>query len=263
MPNLKILYAASEIAPFVTTSSVAPFFRKLTQAMQHKVDLRILVPKFGTINTRKYNLHEVVRLSNIDIPIGEDLQTISVRVTSIQGIRLQVYFMDNELYFSRKHVFRDAASNFFEDNDERLIFMCKSILETIKHLNWTPDIIHCHDWITSLVPYYLQQSAATDPTLKDIKVIFNLYNTAFPETLHADFVQKAGIADIAQSYPSIGFNELMQIGAEYADVVAHSETTPLPETLTERITKDIRCINDDDEGIAQYHQIYQTLHSPV
>lgn len=264
MPKLKILYIASEITPFVNTSSVAPFFRKLTQAMQHKVDLRILVPKFGTINVRKHNLHEVVRLSNIEIPVGEERHTISVKVTSIPGIRLQVYFIDNEQYFTRKHIFRDADAKFFEDNDERLIFICRSVLETIRNLNWIPDIVHCHDWITSLIPYYLKKSQETDPTLQAIKVVFNLYNTTFSETMPADFAQKAGIADISTPYPVIGFNELIQLGTQYADVVAHSESIPLPHTITDFITKEIRHINaDDEEGIAQYHQMYQDLKNTV
>jgi len=263
MSKLKILYAASEIAPFLTTSSVAPWVRKLTQAMQHDVDLRILVPKFGVIHERKHNLHEVVRLSNITIPVGDDLKTISVKVASIPGIRLQVYFLSNEEYFSRKYIFRDAASKFFEDNDERLIFICKSVLETIKNLNWIPDIVHCHDWMTSLIPYYIKKSATQEPTFQDIKIIFNTYNTIFPEVLRAEFAEKASLEDKYKIYPNMGFNELIQLGAEYADVVANSEPTPLPQEITDRITKEIHYIDPDDSGIEQYYQIYQELKNTI
>ena len=226
------------------------------------MDIRILVPKFGAINARKHNLHEVVRLSNVDIQIGDELQTISVKVTSIPGIRLQVYFIDNEQYFGRKFIFRDQASEFFEDNPERLIFICRGVLETIKNLNWIPDIVHCHDWITSLIPFYLKKSAETNPALENIKVIFNVYNTIFPEKFHENFTQTAGIQDISNG-DTIGFHELIQLGTQYADVVAHSETALDFSKFTTDLQKNILHINADDEGIDQYYKIYQNLSNPL
>jgi starch synthase len=268
MSSLRVLYVASEIAPFLNTSSVASFVGKLAPAMQEKnVDIRILVPRFGVISERKNKLHEVVRLSGISIKVGDDTQNLSVKVTAIPGTRIQVYFIDNELYFHRKFVFKDKEDKFFEDNAERLIFICKGALETVKNLNWIPDIVHCHDWITSLIPLYLKTSFQQDPIFQRTKVVFNMYNTAFPEKLHASFTQKAstqGIPqDLLQAHPTVGFAELMQIGAQYADMVVQSEELNIDSLSKLLAEKGIPHIHNDEEGITAYHQIYQQLKALV
>ncbi len=268
MSSLRILYVASEIAPFLNTSSVASFVGKLAPAIQEKnVDIRILVPRFGVISERKNKLHEVVRLSGISIKVGDDIQNLSVKVTAIPGTRIQVYFIDNELYFHRKFVFKDKEDNFFEDNAERLIFICKGALETVKNLNWIPDIVHCHDWITSLIPLYLKTSFQQDPIFQHTKVVFNMYNTAFPEKFHASFTQKASTQnmpkDLLAAHPTVGFAELMQLGAQYADVVVRAEefkNSSLTKLLAE---KEIPHIHNDEEGITAYHQIYQQLKGSI
>ena len=137
MSNLRILYVASEINPFLKTSGVAEFVRKLPQAMQEKgMEIRILVPRFGTINERKNRLHEVVRLSGINISIGDDEKPLIIKVASIPNAKLQVYFIDNEDYFKRKATLTDEEGNLFPDNDERAIFFAKGVIETVKKLNW-------------------------------------------------------------------------------------------------------------------------------
>ena len=156
MSKLRILYVASEINPFLQTSAVADFVRKLPQAMQERgMEIRILVPRFGLINERKNRLHEVVRLSGINIAVGEEEKPLVIKVASIPNAKLQVYFIDNEDYFHRKSVFFDKNDNFYKDNDERAIFFCKGVLETVKKLGWAPDIVHCNDWMTSLIPLYI------------------------------------------------------------------------------------------------------------
>lgn len=268
MSSLRVLYVASEIAPFLNTSSVASFVGKLAQAMQEKnVDIRILVPRFGVISERKNKLHEVVRLSGISIKVGDDTQNLSVKVTAIPGTRIQVYFIDNELYFHRKFIFKDKEDNFFEDNAERLIFICKGALETVKNLNWIPDIVHCHDWITSLIPLYLKTSFQKDPIFQRTKVVFNMYNTGFPEKFHTRFNQQAsaqGIpSDLLIPHLTVGFPELMQLGAQYADIVVRSEkikNASLNKLLAE---KEIPHIHNNEEGITAYHQIYQQLKDSI
>src|SRR3954468_13862980 len=141
MSKLRILYVASEINPFLQTTQVADFVRKLPQAMQEMgMEIRILVPRFGLINERKNRLHEVVRLSGINIAVGDDEKPLVIKVASIPNAKLQVYFIDNEDYFQRKSVFVDKNNNFHQDNDERAIFFCKGVLETVKKLGWQPDI---------------------------------------------------------------------------------------------------------------------------
>jgi starch synthase len=257
---LRVLYVASEIAPFLNTSSVAGFVRKLAPATQNKnVDIRILVPRFGLISERRNRLHEVVRLSGINIQVGQQAHPLSVKVTTIPGTRIQVYFIDNETYFQRKFVFKDEKGLFFADNDERLIFVCKGTLETVKNLNWVPDIVHCHDWITALIPFYLKK----DPFFAATKVLFNLYNTAFEHLFIDDFLAKAdlhGEADSFSSSGAVGFMELIYLGAKYADISIKSETfetTSLNSKLNNK--KTIPHIATDEAGIDLYHKIYKQL----
>jgi starch synthase len=157
MSKLRILYAASEINPFLQTSEVADFIRSIPQVMQERgMEIRILVPRFGTINERKNRLHEVVRLSGINISVGDEEKPLVIKVASIPNAKLQVYFIDNEDYFHRKSVFVDSDNRFHADNDERAIFFCKGVLETVRKLGWAPDIVHCNDWMTSLIPMYMK-----------------------------------------------------------------------------------------------------------
>jgi len=264
MANLRILYIASEIDPFLNTSRVAEFVGKLAPAMQEKeAEIRILVPRFGVINERKNRLHEVVRLSGINIMVGSEEQTLTIKVASIPGSRLQVYFIDNETYFHRKFVFLDKENKLFEDNDERLIFLCKGALETVKNLEWAPDIVHCHDWMTSLVPMYLKTTFKKDPILQNAKVIFNVYNNAFTERFGEDFPKKAkmvGIEDTTLApLACAGFQELISIGIQYADAVVKSEEVYKGDFDLIFAGKDAPYIANNEEGIENYYQLYKKL----
>jgi len=264
MSELKILYVASEIAPFLSMSNVSQFVGTLAPAIQQKgVDIRILVPRFGVINERKNKLHEVVRLSGAIIKIGHESHHLSIKVAAIPGTRIQVYFIDNDAYFTRKHVFKDLEENFFTDNDERLIFVCKGVLETVKNLNWIPHIVHCHDWITSLIPFYIKTSLKNDPIFQHTKVFFNIYNHAFEEVFDTQFAEKArmiGINDkeIAQLSEGIDFVKLMQIAIKYADYVAKSEKILLPNSKIAWL-EEIEFIGNDKAGIDTYYQLYNKL----
>ena len=170
MSKLRILYVAAEINPFLQTTRVAEFVRQLPQAMQERgMEIRIFVPRFGLINERKNRLHEVVRLSGINISVGEEEKPLIIKVASIPNAKLQVYFIDNEDYFHRKSALVDSNNNFHQDNDERAIFFCKGVLETVKKLGWAPDIVHCNDWMTALIPLYLKTTYKKDPIFNNAK----------------------------------------------------------------------------------------------
>src|SRR6188768_1922101 len=197
MSKLRILYVASEINPFLQTSEVADFVRKLPQAMQEKgMEIRILVPRFGIINERKNRLHEVVRLSGINITVGDEEKPLIIKVASIPNAKLQVYFIDNDDYFHRKSVFVDKENNFYDDNDERAIFFCKGVLETVKKLGWAPDIVHCNDWMTSLIPLYMKTRYKKDPIYKDAKSVFTIHTNSFSHKFSNEIIQKAKMMDI-------------------------------------------------------------------
>ncbi len=267
MANLRILYIASEIAPFLNTSQVGEFVGKLAPAIQEKeVEIRILVPRFGVINERKNRLHEVVRLSGSKIMVGKEEQTLTIKVASIPGSRLQVYFVDNEAYFHRKAVFLDAEGHFFLDNEERLIFLCKGALETVKNLEWIPDIIHCHGWMTSLVPLYLKTTFKKDPIFKHAKVLFNIYNDPFVEHFSQDFPEKAKMIGINQDLliplACAGFKDLLKIGIQYADAVIKTEDLKEMDMDWKELLDSKQAmpyIANDQSEIEAYYQIYKQL----
>ncbi|MBR9998024.1 MAG: glycogen/starch synthase [Cyclobacteriaceae bacterium] len=224
MSKLRILYVASEINPFLQTSEVADLVRKLPQAMQERgMEIRILVPRFGLINERKNRLHEVVRLSGINIAVGEEEKPLVIKVASIPNAKLQVYFIDNEDYFHRKSVFYDKQNNFYEDNDERAIFFCKGVIETVKKLGWAPDIVHCNDWMTSLIPMYIKTTYKNDPIFQNTKTVFTVYNNSFEHKFNGDLINKVKMLDIDDSMlsnlESGDFEGFIKIGIEYSDAV--------------------------------------------
>lgn len=192
MAKTKLLFVTHEMSPFLELTKISEITRKLPQAMQEKgFEIRILMPRFGNINERRNRLHEVIRLSGMNIIIDENDNPLIIKVASIPSARMQVYFLDNEEYFQRKYVFRDNNNKFFEDNDERTIFFCKGALETVKKLGWSPDVVHCHGWMSSLVPVYIKTIYKDDPTFKNSKVVYSAYSDSFNEKLNAEFSQKA------------------------------------------------------------------------
>ncbi len=268
MSKFRILYVASEINPFLQTSAVADFVRKLPQAMQERgMEIRILVPRFGLINERKNRLHEVVRLSGINIAVGEEEKPLVIKVASIPNAKLQVYFIDNEDYFHRKSVFFDKEDNFYSDNDERAIFFCKGVLETVKKLGWAPDIVHCNDWVTSLIPMYLKTTYKNDPIFQNTKSIFTIYNNVFSHQFDEDLLDKVKMMDIEDSMldnlKTADFAGFIKTGAEYADAVirAEEEVSESLNGLFTEIEKDkkVDTIEKDDNFLDSYYNLYNEL----
>ena len=267
MSKLRILYVASEINPFLQTSEVADFVRKLPQAMQERgMEIRILVPRFGLINERKNRLHEVVRLSGINITVGDEEKPLVIKVASIPNARLQVYFIDNEDYFQRKHVFLDKENRFYQDNDERTIFFCKGVLETVKKLGWSPDIVHCNDWMTALIPLYLKTTYKNDPMFKDAKSVFSVYNNAFAYRFDDNLVEKAKALDVdddmLKHLQSGDYEGFIRIGCAYADVVVKANedySESLNAILNDLSDKKVDVTEEDDEAAERYYNIYTEL----
>jgi len=268
MSKLRILYVASEINPFLQTSEVANFVRALPQAMQEKgMEIRILVPRFGLINERKNRLHEVVRLSGINISVGEEEKPLIIKVASIPNAKLQVYFIDNEDYFQRKSVFFDKQNKFYEDNDERAIFFCKGVLETVKKLGWAPDVVHCNDWMTSLIPLYLKTTYKNEPLFKETKSVYAIYNNGFSHKFGDDLFDKIKMVDIDDALlaplKSKDYEGFVKLGMEYADVVVKGED--ISESLAAMIQesskeKQFEINSDEQEELFEsYYNIYTDL----
>lgn len=268
MSKLRILYVASEINPFLQTSEVANFLRTLPQAMQERgMEIRILVPRFGLINERKNRLHEVVRLSGINISVGDEEKPLVIKVASIPNAKLQVYFIDNEDYFQRKSVFHDKQERFYEDNDERAIFFCKGVIETVKKLGWAPDIVHCNDWMTSLIPMYLKTTYKNDPLFKDTKSVFGIYSNGFSHTFGDDLLNKVKMVDIDDTIlaplKSKDFTGFIKMGMEYADtVIKGNDVSAELNQLIEDFSKDKKfeiSIEEEQQAHDELYGIYTNL----
>ena len=173
----KVLFVSSEIFPYLPETPVSRMGRFLPQGIQEcKKEIRCFMPRYGCINERKNQLHEVIRLSGMNIIVGDVDRPLVIKVASISAARIQVYFIDNDDFFRRKQIYADENGNFFEDNAERAIFFARGVLETAKKLRWAPDIIHCHGWISHLLPLYLKKAYCEDPIFSSSKVVLSLYD---------------------------------------------------------------------------------------
>ena len=229
----KILYVCQEITPYLPETENSRLCRALTQAMQERGnEIRTFMPRYGCINERRHQLHEVIRLSGMNLIIDDNDHQLIIKVASIPSARVQIYFIDNDDYFSRKAVLTDAEGNYFADNDERSIFFARGVLETVKKLRWTPSIVHCHGWFSSVVPVYLKHVFADDPIFRDVKIVVSLYGDGFPGSLDPGFADKIAGEGVKDKNLGIiadpSYENLCRFVMEYADgvVAASAEVDP-------------------------------------
>ena len=189
----RVLFVNSEIFPYLPETEISNIGRFLPQGIQErKKEIRSFMPRYGCINERKNQLHEVIRLSGMNIIISDVDRPLVIKVASISSARMQVYFIDNEDYFHRKSVYVDENGEFFKDNGERAVFFARGVLETVKKLRWAPDVIHCQGWISQILPIYLKKAYKDDPIFSNSKVVLSLYDDTpssdFPEDLKEKIV---------------------------------------------------------------------------
>jgi starch synthase len=221
---MKILYAATEIAPFARMTHTADLLRFLPASLQDQgFEIRILLPKFGTINDRRNRLHEVIRLSGIEVEVGDHVESMKIKVASIPNAKLQVYFLDNDKYFKRKGMFTNPKTDeFYEDNDERLVFYNKGVIETVISLGWEPDIIHCHDWPAGLIPLLVREKYNNEEIFKNTQIVYNLHH---PENKgHFEgtgILELLGLPDSVDldSFLDDGQVDILKTGLKYSDHV--------------------------------------------
>lgn len=232
MTTKRILYIAQEITPYLADSPTATNCRYLPQAVQELGnEIRTFMPKFGSINERRNQLHEVIRLSGMNIIIDDTDHPLIIKVASIQAARMQIYFIDNEDFFKRKGTVCDDDGKEYSDNDERSIFYIRGVLETIKKLRWIPDIIDCHGWMGALTGLYMKTAYADDPCFKDSKVVYSLYNDDFKEPFSSKFADKIKFDGIKDNdltdlmNKNVDFETLSRFAIEHADGVIQSEET--------------------------------------
>ena len=232
----KILYVCQEITPYLPETEASGLCRALTQAMQERGnEIRTFMPRYGCINERRHQLHEVIRLSGMNLIIDDNDHQLIIKVASIPAARVQIYFIDNDDYFARKAILRDADENYFEDNDERAIFFARGVLETVKKLRWTPTVVHCHGWFTAVVPVYLKRIFADDPIFRDVKVVVSLYGDGFSGELDPGFGAKIAGEGVKDKNLAIldtpSYENLCRYVMEYADGIILASDAVTPEII--------------------------------
>ena len=227
MEKKKILYISQEICPYMNQSSMGDLSGALPQIMQESGrDIRIFLPRFGTVNERRHQLHEVIRLSGMNLIIDDFDHQLIIKVASIQQQRMQVYFIDNEEYFPRRQMFHDHEGNFMCNNDERMIFYCKGVIETVKKLGWSPDVIHCQGWFTSLVPMYIKKLYSEDPLFENTKVIYSVFDNGYKGKLSDTIIDKLLFENLEANdlsgLKNLNVNTLNKFAISYSDAVVQA-----------------------------------------
>lgn len=233
MSKIKILYVCEEMMPYVSETEISKICRQLPQlAQENGCDIRTFMPRFGTINERRNQLHEVIRLSGMNIVINDTDHQLIIKVASIPNARVQVYFIDNEDFFQRKAMLYDDEGVKFEDNDERAIFFTRGVIETVSKLRWSPEIIHCHEWFTAFMPAYIKHKCSDDPLFSSAKIILSIYNNSFDGTLDEKLIEKLrmeGFKD--ENLTEIGtptYNNVIKFALQFLDgiIIAGDDVDP-------------------------------------
>lgn len=269
-PVNRVLFVNSEIMPFLPETPIAKIGRCLPQGIQErKKEIRAFMPRYGCINERKNQLHEVIRLSGMNIIIGDVDRPLVIKVASISSARIQVYFIDNEDYFRRKQISFDTDGKFFEDNGQRAIFFARGVLETVKKLRWAPDVIHCQGWISHLLPLYLKKAYNGDPIFSGSRIVTSLYGEIAGERFSPslrDNILFGGIkpADVPLPDEPTGIN-LAEIAAMYSDGIILGDSDVDPKLVKFCEEKGIPTLPFSEDSIAsgryieEYDNFYQQL----
>ena len=260
MEKSRILFVTQEITPFLNETTLAETVRKISQGVHEKdKEIRIFMPRFGVINERRHQLHEVIRLSGMNLIVNDADHPLIIKVASIPQARIQVYFIDNEEFFKRKRVFTDEDNKFSKDNDERSIFFCRGVVETVKKLGWKPDIVHCHGWMTSLLPLYLKNMYKDDPHFNNAKTMYTVYDDGNNEKLPKNFMDKLAFDNIPtedivnKENPSI--DSLNYLGVQWSDIIGIGSKTINPELESYIVDSGKPILGlQDEECLVEAHQ---------
>ncbi len=259
----RVLFVSQEIVPYLPESHIGKIGRHLPQGTQERGrEIRTFMPRFGCINERRNQLHEVIRLSGMNLIIDDTDHPLIIKVASIQPARMQVYFIDNEEYFKRKFFLNDKDGKFFSDNDERAVFFCRGVIETVKKLGWAPDVIHCHGWMTALLPFFIKTVYKDDPLFENSKIIYSVYNDTFdkaldsrlPEKIKFDTLTEDDVAEFADT-SHLGFTKA---GIKYADAVIIGNEELTPEAAAEVTGSDSQILGyqNEDDYLDAYSEFY-------
>jgi len=268
MKKAKVLFVSQDITPYLDETYIGKIARRLPQGIQEcGKEIRTFMPKYGTINERRHQLHEVIRLSGMNLVINDVDHPLIIKVASIPSARMQVYFIDNEEYFSRKATLTDKTSGkYFDDNDERCMFFARGVVETVKKLGWQPDVIHCHGWFTSLLPMYIKKYYAEDPLFADAKVAVSLYEDEYPKNLSKKFLDKLAFdgftkKDLKHLTEESSHLNMQKQAIEYADAVIQGSENLNPdlEKFIKKSGKPFLEFKSETEYMDAFNEFYDSI----
>ncbi len=263
----RILFIANEMSPYLELTEFAEMVNKLAvKANDSGMEVRCIMPRFGVINERRHRLHEVVRLSGINVSIDGDDYPLVIKVASLPSARLQVYFLDNEDYFKRKFVFADDDERFYEDNALRTVLFCKGALETVRKFGWPPDLIHCSGWMTGLIPMLIKTAYKKEPVFAHSKTIYTIGENTFTESMGDEFTRLAAINENVTKkeldiYKEANNSAIQRGGAFFSDAVTFGDAN-VEKKLVDEFSKlkGKKVLHFDAESdLTDYLQLYSDL----
>ena len=264
----KILFVNSEIYPYLPENHISGIGRYLPQGIQErKKEIRSFMPRYGCINERKNQLHEVIRLSGMNIVIDDVDRPLVIKVASISSARMQVYFIDNDDYFDKRGMECDEAGNEYEDNDERAIFYARGVLETVKKLRWRPDVIHCQGWISAVAPLYIKTAFKDEPSFDGTKVVFEINDVKLKNNLPENFISCLATRNVTKTFlkkENLKFenaDDLLKLGIKFSDALILGTNEPNKEVVdyAESEGKPVLPFVENPDYASYYGDFYEKL----
>ena len=265
MTGKKVLYVSSEVIPYLPNNDISTLTYNLPKVVnKNGGQTRIFIPKYGLINERRHQLHEVIRLSGMNLIIDDLDMPLIIKVASIPKERMQVYFIDNDEYFKNRLLDSDKKKKLYEDNDERAIFFAKGVVETVKKLNWAPDIIHVHGWMASLLPLYIKEYYSEEPLFSESKIVTSVYDKDFEGSLNTELVEKIKFDKISDEKTSIlnepNYTNIIKSAVSNSDAIVKG-SKQIPDEIDEEIIKnDIPALSfQEEDSFESYLNFYEEL----
>jgi len=264
MEDKRILYVSSEVVPYLAENEVSLMSYDVPKMVNdHGGQIRIFMPRYGNINERRHQLHEVIRLSGMNLVVNDVDKPLIIKVASIPRERIQVYFIDNDEYFKRKATFTDEEGNLYPDNDERAIFFAKGVVETVKKLNWVPDIIHVHGWMAALLPIYIKHFYKDEALFSETKIISSIYSQSFEGVLDSELINKIefdGIPKEAISELNMpSYENILKASINHSDgiIIASEKLSSSLTKFIESSGKPFLPFASEEEFAQQYTSFYR------
>lgn len=266
MEKPKVLFVQQEITPYLKESHLGLIGRYLPQGIQERgKEIRTFMPRFGSINERRNQLHEVIRLSGMNLVINDTDHPLIIKVASIQSARMQIYFIDNDDFFKRKFTTRDKNNKLFIDNDERAIFFTRGVIETVKKLSWAPNLVHCNGWFTALMPVYVKVALKNSGMFTDAKVIYSIYDDEFEGSLNENLAKKFQTQGIGpehlEKYGDPTYLNISKVAIDYSDgiILGNEKINPEVEEYARQSGKPILPFQPDDTYMDAYNEFYDEI----